>query len=46
MAGNGARLLPLLGTVESARAANGAFTLSLPPRTAIAYKLVVDEKAK
>jgi glycosidase len=44
--GNGARLLPLLGGGERARAANGVFALSLPANTAVAYKLVVDEKAK
>ena len=43
---NGARLLPLLVAKDAHVAANGAFTFNIPARTAVAYKLVADEKVK
>ncbi|MBD0327039.1 MAG: hypothetical protein ICV68_11440, partial [Pyrinomonadaceae bacterium] len=43
---NGARLLPLLIAKDRVVAANGTFTISVPAATAVAYKLVVDEKTK
>ncbi|HEY0404413.1 MAG TPA: alpha-amylase family glycosyl hydrolase [Pyrinomonadaceae bacterium] len=41
---NGALLVPLLADKGWLIAANGAFTLNIPSRTAVAYRLVVDAK--
>jgi glycosidase len=43
---NGARLLSLLKATDAHVAAGGAFAFSLPPRTAVAYKLSIDGGTK
>lgn len=43
---NGARLLPLLNTKDGIAATNGVFALNLPPRTAVAYKLLGDAPSR
>jgi hypothetical protein len=45
-AGTGARLLPLMVASDSPVATGGKFALNIPAASAVAYKLVVDEKVK
>jgi glycosidase len=44
--GEGARLLPLLVASDSPVAVGGKFALNVPAASAVAYKLVIDEKVK